>query len=223
MYRKLYSAALCYRCVLTFRGIQKSVFVIVIAAIRKLITGLQWMFWLKTIVVVGRSSSRRPGTKGDVTFCFPTCYLLTFSLVVFSLLYFSLSPSQLTLFVCWTLQRYPHLSPCHHHLAWRLCSVLMLVCLSSSTSSVITVVVTKALYIHSTVVSAQGVFYLLVTVARYRCVFQLLCPCGERNLLKSKTYFMYHNLYYSEILCSAHNVFVFCADLRTNSDYFSIQ
>jgi len=34
---------------------------------------------------------------------------------------------------------------------------------------------------------------------------------------------MYHQLEHSEILCSAHNVFTFCVDLRTNSDYVYIQ
>jgi hypothetical protein len=42
------------------------------------------------------------------------------------------------------------------------------------------------------------------------------------NLLKPKTYFMYHKIEHSEILCSAQHEFVFCVDLRTNSDYFSI-
>jgi len=36
---------------------------------------------------------------------------------------------------------------------------------------------------------------------------------------------MYHQLQHSENTCSAHNAFLclFCVDLRTNSDRFSIQ
>jgi hypothetical protein len=164
------------------------------------------MFWLKTIVV-GRSSSRRPGTKEAVNFSFSTCYLLTLSLAVFSLLYFSLSPSQLTLFVCWTSTTLP--PPFTMSPPFVLTFVLSTDArLSSSTSSVITVMVTKTLYIYSTAVLAQGVFSLRVTVARNRRDFQLLCPCGELNLLQAMTNFMYHQLYHSEILCSPHNAFM---------------
>lgn len=153
------------------------------------------MFWLKTIVVVGRSSSRRPNTKGVVTFSFSTCHLLTFSLVVFSLLYFSFSPS-----VC--VMNFYKFTPTFHHVTTIWLGVYAQygcssVCLSS-TSSVITVIVIKTLYIYSTAVLAQGVFFRLrVTVARYRRDFQLLCPCGELNLLQLMTYFMYHQLYHS--------------------------
>ena len=34
---------------------------------------------------------------------------------------------------------------------------------------------------------------------------------------------MYHQLWHSEILCSAHkSIYLFCVDLRTSGDYFSI-
>jgi len=44
------------------------------------------------------------------------------------------------------------------------------------------------------------------------------------NLSKPKTYFMYHQLLHSEILClPTECIYVFCMDLRTNKDYFSLQ
>ena len=68
--------------------------------------------------------------------------------------------------------------------------------------------VTKTLYIYSTAVSAQGVFSLRATAARYRRDFQLLCPCGELNLLQPMTCFMYQQLFHSEILCSPYNAYM---------------
>jgi len=44
------------------------------------------------------------------------------------------------------------------------------------------------------------------------------------NLLKPKTYFMYHQLQHSEILCFCPQcIYVFCVDLRTNSDLCHLQ
>jgi len=43
------------------------------------------------------------------------------------------------------------------------------------------------------------------------------------NLIKPKTYFMYHQLYLSEVVFYPQCICVFCVDLRTNTDYFSIQ
>ena len=44
------------------------------------------------------------------------------------------------------------------------------------------------------------------------------------NLLKPKTYFMYHQLltFRNSVFCP-QCIYVFCVDLRTNSDYVSIQ
>ena len=44
------------------------------------------------------------------------------------------------------------------------------------------------------------------------------------SLLKPTITFTYHQLQQTESLCSPHSAFyVFCVDLRTNSDYFTIQ
>jgi len=42
--------------------------------------------------------------------------------------------------------------------------------------------------------------------------------------LKRNGHYMYHQVYDSQILHSAtEHIYVFCVDLRTNSDYFAIQ
>jgi hypothetical protein len=136
----------------------------------------------------------------------PSNVLASLQLAVFFSFTFSTDP------LC--VMNFYNSAPTFHHVTtiWLdvcVCAQYGCSSLSSSTYSVITVMVTKTLYIYFTAVSAQGVvFYLRVTVARYRHDFQLSCPCGELNLLQPMTYFMYHQLYHSEILCYADNVFM---------------
>jgi len=46
---------------------------------------------------------------------------------------------------------------------------------------------------------------------------------GGNYILKPYTYFMYHQLEHSENVFSPQCIYVFCVDLRTNSDHFSLQ
>jgi len=43
------------------------------------------------------------------------------------------------------------------------------------------------------------------------------------NLLKPETYFMFPQLLQKFFILPTHCIYVFCVDLRTNSDYFPIQ
>jgi len=53
------------------------------------------------------------------------------------------------------------------------------------------------------------------SVADYR-------PSSSVNLLKPKTYFMYHQSEHSAILCSAHNIFMCCAWISEQTTFFSL-
>jgi len=46
---------------------------------------------------------------------------------------------------------------------------------------------------------------------------------GLINPLNLSGYYMYHQVQQPQIPCSANKIYLFCMDLRTNSDYFPIQ
>jgi len=53
------------------------------------------------------------------------------------------------------------------------------------------------------------------------CVIERLCCV---NLLTAKTYFMYRQFNIQQFyVLPTQCIYVFCVDLRTNSDYFPIQ